>query len=284
MFVAELIQYIFLGLFLGGMYNGGFDYTVERGVYNRCAGTFFVLSILIFTPPFTAIQTFSLERALFWKERNDKLYHTSSWIVAKSLVSAPIKAAFCLAFTAICYFMCGYQARADKFFLFFAMLALFQISAEATGLLFSIATKSPVYAIVWMSLVLIVALSLTGFLTYDMPVYYKWIQDANILRFALLALLKIEFEGLTFVAADGLAYEGIDAIPAGLKPTQSLGTYFGITIVFLIGLKLLAYLFLVLQESEPTSLLGCHSESSTLHQKLLMEEESAQEDGGDELL
>jgi len=131
------------------MYAGGLDYTIEKGVYNRVSSIFFILSVLVFTPPFTAIQTYSLERALFNKERKDKMYKVSSWLMAKTLTTSPIEALLCLTFSTICYFMIGMQRRADKFFIFFAMLLLFQLSAESTGLLFSIAFKSPIYAIVW---------------------------------------------------------------------------------------------------------------------------------------
>lgn len=59
---------IFIALFVGGMYYQ-IDMTVEMGVYNRCASLFFIMSILIFTPPFTAITTFALERDLLKKVR-----------------------------------------------------------------------------------------------------------------------------------------------------------------------------------------------------------------------
>ena len=67
-----------------------------------------------------------------------------------------------------------------------------------------------------MSLVLVVAVSLTGFLTYSMPAHYYWIQESNILRYALLGMLLSEFEGLTFVAPDGSVLYGIEALPARL--------------------------------------------------------------------
>jgi len=131
------------------MYAGGLDNTLEKGVYNRTASIFFILAILMFTPPFTAVQTFSLERGLFYKERKDKLYSTSSWLFAKSAVTFPLEGILCLAFCSISYFMVGYQPRADKFFIFFAMMLLLQLCMESSGLLFSILCKSPVYAIVW---------------------------------------------------------------------------------------------------------------------------------------
>jgi ABC-type multidrug transport system ATPase subunit/ABC-type multidrug transport system permease subunit len=248
MFLSELIQYIFLALFFGGMYAGSMTLDYENGVFSRCACIFFVLSILLFTPPFTAIQTFALERPLFLKEKKDKLYKTSSWIIAKSLATYPIEGLLCLIFSAIAYFMVGFQYRADKFFLFYAMLLLLQLCAESTGLLFSSGTSSPTYAIIWMSLILIVVLSLTGFLTTNMPSYYRWIEDSNILRFTMQGLLLIEFDGLIFTKDDGSKVYGINAIPSTLYPDNSLGEYFAIMIGALVILKMLTVFCLVLQD------------------------------------
>ena len=237
MFESELLQYIFLALFIGGMY---FNLKVDlaSGVFNRTAAIFILLSVLIFTPPFTAITVFSLERHLFLKERKDRFYSPAAWVLAKSLVTFPVEGVLCLVFSAITYFMMGFQQSAAKFFIFFGILLLFQLVAETTGLLFAIANKSPVYAIVWLSLVLIVALSLAGFLTYEMPIWYRWIQDCNIFRFAILALLINEFDGLQFTTELGETINGISVLPVGLKPSLSLGEYVAILIGALVVLRL----------------------------------------------
>jgi ATP-binding cassette subfamily G (WHITE) protein 2 len=197
MLVSELVQYLFIGLFLGGMYFQ-VDLTLTAGVYNRCSALFFILSVLVFTPPFTAVTTFSHERSLFYKERGDNMYTSSAWLGAKSLVVFPVESFLCLVLCAITYFMIGLQYNGSKFGIFYGIMTVFQLCAESIGLLFAVGTKSPTYAIVWLSLFLIIALSLTGFLTYSMPVYYNWIMEANIMRFALLALVINEFEGLQF--------------------------------------------------------------------------------------
>jgi ABC-type multidrug transport system permease subunit len=177
---------------------------------------------------------------LFFKERKDQFYSPAAWVLAKSLVTFPVEGLLCLVFSAITYFMMGFQKSASKFFIFFGILLLFQLVAESTGLLFAIANKSPVYAIVWLSLVLVVALSLAGFLTYEMPIWYRWVQDSNVFRFAILALLINEFDGLQFTTPDGGTIDGISALPVGLKPSLSMGEYIGILIGALFILRITA--------------------------------------------
>ena len=248
MFASELLQYIFLALFIGGMY-ANMKNDVASGVFSRTAGIFIILSVLIFTPPFTAITVFSLERHLFLKERKDRFYSSFAWVLAKSIVTFPVEGSLCFAFSVIVYFMMNLQRTASKFFIFFGILLLFQLIAESAGLLFAIANKSPVYAIVWLSLILIVALSLAGFLTYEMPPWYSWIQDANVLRFALLALLINEMDGLRLTMTDAATgatvyVDGISALPVGLQPSQSLAAYVGILIGVLVGLRVAVVLVL----------------------------------------
>lgn len=248
MLISELIQYIFIALFIGGMYYQ-IDSSLIDGVYNRTASLFFLLAILIFTPPFTAITIFATERSLLNKERQDNMYGASSWLLAKTLVVSPIEGGLCLSFSAITYFIIGFQPTAEKFFIFFGILLLFQLIAESLGLFFAMLTPSPTFAVVWMSLILIVALSLTGFLTASMPEWYVWIQDSNIMRFALLALLINEFEGMTFTdTASGAKVVGLDALPPSLQPSLSIGEYCAIMIGFLLGLRIMIYFVMVFKQ------------------------------------
>lgn len=249
MFASELLQYIFLALFIGGMYYN-LDTSLAAGVFNRTAGIFILLSVLIFTPPFTAITIFSLERHLSFKERRDRFYSSGAWVLAKSLVTFPIEAAFCLVFSAITYFMFGFQANGEKFFIFFGILLLFQLIGESVGLLFAISNKSPVYAIVWMSLVLIVALSLAGFLTAKMPPWYDWIAQSNVFRFALLALCINEFDGLLFRDGDsGPSVAGVHALPPSLQPELSMQAYIGILVAALVALRVTVVVVLHITDS-----------------------------------
>jgi hypothetical protein len=53
---------------------------------------------------------------------------------------------------------------ASKFFLFYVTLLMFQLISEGLGLLSAIATRTATYAIVLLTFLLLLLLSLTGFL------------------------------------------------------------------------------------------------------------------------
>ena len=52
MLVSELIQYIFMAIFIGLMYMGSFTLD-NNGVYSRLACIWFALCVLSFTPSYT---------------------------------------------------------------------------------------------------------------------------------------------------------------------------------------------------------------------------------------
>ena len=82
----------------------------------------------------------------------------------------------------ISYFMFGFQMDVLKFFVFAAVLALALLVSESLGMVFAMICKTADIAIVLMSILFIILLSLTGFLTSDMPKYYSWIQDVSFMR------------------------------------------------------------------------------------------------------
>ncbi len=142
------------------------------------------------------------------------------------------------------------KATAEKFFTFLGILILFQLNAESLGLLFGVLCSSPVYGIVFLSLIMIVMLSLAGFLTYTMPIYYKWIMHSNILNFALSALISNEFDGLYLDSGNGVMVPAIDYLPPLSKPVRSIGKNAAILVGTLFLQRLLILFICILQNKK----------------------------------
>lgn len=245
MLVTEFAQYIFFAIFLGGMYYQ-IDDDLSSGVYDRSASLFFVLAILVFTPPFTAIVTFMMEYKLMEKEMKDNMYSSFAWLLAKSLVLMPVEAMLCIVFSSVYYYMAGYQNDTTKFFLFYAIILAFQLIGESIGLFFAALTKSAVFSIIGVTVILIVILALSGFLTYEMPYFYQWIADCNVMRFGMLGLIRNEFMGLELKDTDGSIVRGMNMLPPLLRPDENLtvGHYIAILIGFWIGLRIAIWIIL----------------------------------------
>lgn len=94
----------------------------------------------------------------------------------------------------ISYFMFGFQMDVLKFFIFAAVLSLALLVSESLGMVFAMICKTADIAIVLASILFIILLSLTGFMTSDMPKYYSWIQDISFMRCAFKHLLNLHAE------------------------------------------------------------------------------------------
>lgn len=78
--------------------------------------------------------------------------------------------------------MFGFQHDFVKWLVWFLVIFLTLLVSESIGLLFSMITVSADLALIFMSLIFIVLLSLTGFLASSTPVYYEWIEHINYIR------------------------------------------------------------------------------------------------------
>lgn len=128
----------------------------------------------------------------------DKIYHPLALLISRTLVSLLMEGFLCLLFSIVVYFLVGYQSKADKFFIFFAIVFLFQMISESLGLMIGIFSTDAMFSVILLSLLFVIVLSLAGFLTYSMPVYFRWFMDMNFLRFAWSALITNEFDGLSW--------------------------------------------------------------------------------------
>lgn len=60
-------------------------------------------------------------------------YHLSSYYIAKTGSTWPMEIFFTLCFSAIVYFMVGYQIDAGKFFIYWVVFVVFQLISEELG-------------------------------------------------------------------------------------------------------------------------------------------------------
>jgi ATP-binding cassette subfamily G (WHITE) protein 2 len=85
---SKIIQGIFLALFIGGLYFGvgQNDYT-QQLLWNSITGFLFfmtITSMMAFLSPMTL--TFPMERDVFFKEQDSKMYNIGQYFLARNLI------------------------------------------------------------------------------------------------------------------------------------------------------------------------------------------------------
>jgi len=262
LFWSEFTQYVLVGIFIGLMYlNVGDD--LNFGTNDRLASHFFVLAAMVFVPAFGAVTLWDNERKLVKVETNRKSYSLAAYFLAKTATTWPMEIAQCFVCSLVVYWMIGYQSGAGKFITFFVFLTMFQLISETIGILAAFLTTRSQYAIVSLSMGILVVISFTGFIVRDIPVFFKWIQKVAYISYATAALAKSEFDGIDFMHPNGTRIPGSLLLrdepfldDALLEATRedvnivinnlSVGQNFGVLFAMLLGLRIICFIALKL--------------------------------------
>ena len=177
-------------------------------LFDRAASQWFVLVVLGFVPCFTATTMWISESKVLRRETADGTYHVLNFYVAKVLSVIPFELFFAITSGLIMYFAIGYQEDFGKFMVFALVLFFTMIVSQAYGLMAAALTGDANGALIIVSLVLLVLLSFTGFLTTSVPIYFSWVKHVSFLNYAASALWVSELEGATFATVDGGTVSG----------------------------------------------------------------------------
>ncbi|MEW5313182.1 MAG: hypothetical protein WDW38_004769 [Sanguina aurantia] len=229
---SELIQYLFISIFIGLMYVRLTKSIADGAVFDRAACIWFLLTVLSFTPSYTAITNWDSERVLLRRELGNKLYRINAFYLARLIVLLPFQLLQCALFVLILYFFVGFQPNAANFFMMLLILFMFQVVSEGLGFMCALMTRQATFAIICLTFLLLILLSFSGFLISKTPIYFQWVQRVSYLTYAYSALLRNELTGLVLINADGSSVAGETQMPTqidtGLSVWGNIGVLAGL--------------------------------------------------------
>jgi len=221
---ARLIQTVVLSLMVGLIYlDLGHN---QASIQNREGALFFILTNQTMGGLMNVIMLFPTERMVFIREHATGAYGTLSYYLARVLSDLPFMLFFPCVFSAIVYWMCGLNNQADKFFIFYAALALSSLSAQSLGLMLSCGAPNANMAMVALPVLFIPLMLFGGFFlnTSDIPVYFIWIQYFSFFKYGFQILAINEFSGETFYCdPDETTSSGACPYTSGDEVIHSLG-------------------------------------------------------------
>lgn len=241
-----VIQTLFMGLLMGSIY---FDLGLDQSsIQNRLGALFFVVTNQSFSM-ISALNLFLQERDVFNRERAAGVYSTSAYFVAKNLTDFPFQCVMPILFSAVAYWMCGFQATIENFGVY--TLTVVTFASVAASLYLFIGTLSPnaVVATILSPVTTVLFLMFGGFYINldNIPVYYTWLYYVSYFRYAYEVLVTNELEGLKFSCLPS----DPACIPTGEVQLQRLGMAnieiwenIGILASMILGYRLLAYVCL----------------------------------------
>ena len=253
----RLLQALFTALLCGLIYLR-LDYS-PAGVRSRLGAFFFLLTNQTFGPLYSVLNTFQTAKALLLREKQNGMYRLSAYVAAKVFVEMPETALFPLLIGPIVVYMCNLTATAEAVGVL--MLTLFLQAAVAQGLGLAVSAIAPsVTAALALAPVFILPPLLFGGLFTDanaIPAYFQWLNTVSFFRLAYDTLLINEFRHAVFPpcpAGHGGCYPDPDALFRSLSIDPSMvWRNLGVLAGYAVGLRLLAYVFLIIATRERKS-------------------------------
>lgn len=202
-----IIQNVMLLVFavLTGLIYFQLDTTRPAGIQNR-VGAFLFLSMQQVFVNMSGMEIFIQERAIFVHESANGFYRVSPYYFGKIVCDLlPLRLCPCLLFSTVVYWMMGFQAEADNFFIFVLTLVLTSFAATGVAFAMSSSTSQLSVATLLSALTFILSMIFGGIFVNieSLPGWIRWIQYLSMFRYTINALSIVEMSGLEFCDENG---------------------------------------------------------------------------------
>lgn len=210
---AQIGVTVFLALIVGAIF---FDVKEDQsGIQNRIGALFFITTNQCFSAV-SSVELFITERKLFVHEYISGYYRVSVYYLSKILSDIiTLRTLPAITFSLVAYFLIGFKASVDSFFVFMLTVAL--VAYTATAMTMAISADQSVVAIanIFLTIGFVFMMIFSGLLV-NLPSiadWLAWLRYFSIPRYGLSALQINEFRGLKFCNA------GNATLPPGISCT-----------------------------------------------------------------
>lgn len=251
--LLNLITTVIVAVFIscGIWYQIG---TTQTSIATRVPSLFFACVTQGIVAALQTISSFPTERAIILRERAAGAYDVSAYFLAKTVTDLLSQSWAPTLFCAIVYPTIGYQNTADKFLCYWILLLLCNWSALSLATCVSCVCVSLEMSTVILSLLLELSRLYGGFFTSPQQLLsfpqWKFVDALSYLKYAFVGIAVNELSGLTLSCSDNEVKSGScirtgEAIMAARGYDQYTVSFCaGILVVYIIGMRILAYLAL----------------------------------------
>ncbi|CAL8147556.1 unnamed protein product [Orchesella dallaii] len=193
---VRVIQTVIISLLLGVIFLG--QELNQEGVMNINGALFLFLTNMTFQNVFSVINVFCQELPIFLREHFNGMYRTDVYFLAKTLAELPLYIIFPLIFTAICYYMVGFNSSWDRFLITCAIVVLVANVACSFGYMVSCISSSTTMALSIAPPFIIPFMLFGGFFLNkgSVPVYFVWLKYLSWFMYGNEALAINQWDGV----------------------------------------------------------------------------------------
>jgi ABC-type multidrug transport system permease subunit len=148
----------------------------QQSISDRQGSLFFVVMSMAMGPMMSCLVAFQTERVVFIREHSTGSYSTLTYYLAKVIADIPFLTIVPIVQGTISYWMVGYQAEADKYFIFIAACICVTLVAHALGLAISAGAPDMNISMAMAPMIFIPLMLLGGFFLSDdsIPKWLMW--------------------------------------------------------------------------------------------------------------
>lgn len=193
------------------------------------------------------ITAFPIEKNTFYQEYEDNTYSPFTFMTCYLINELPFELVMSFIFTIFVVLIIGLPRDASMFFTMFYMCFISINAGESVGLMFTTIFDHLGLAVNFVSNLLIISIFMGGTMSLNMPILFKAFNYINPLKYAVLALAKLGFEGQKFECTSNDSSSSSCVLSTGeavldqYKLNSNLGMNFvGVTVI-LVVYRLVAY-------------------------------------------
>ena len=169
------------------MFNGALIAILFQGVakqpenlvdINNVIGSLFIFMMQLFTSTnYPVMVTFGLEKPVFIREVQSKMYSLFSYYFAKNLIEIPLTFISPLVMQVIVYWAVGYQQNYIRFWMMYLVLVVMVFSATGLGFLIGATSNSVESSSAMATAFIMPILAFSGLVVNNstLPVWFRWI-------------------------------------------------------------------------------------------------------------
>ncbi|CAD8196359.1 unnamed protein product [Paramecium octaurelia] len=199
---ARIGSAIFQGLLHGGVFwKAAMESETISDVRNIEGSLYFLCVNFAVGSMMQVVLGFAVEREVFLREENSKLYSAFSYFIGKQFVEVPFCILQPLILQLISYWMIGYNDQdASIVIINFFICILLCICSNSLGLMVGCAFRDIKLALTAVPIIMMPVILLSGYManSKNFPVWFGWLQYLSPVRYAYEAISLNEFTNRSF--------------------------------------------------------------------------------------
>ncbi|GAM23481.1 hypothetical protein SAMD00019534_066560, partial [Acytostelium subglobosum LB1] len=199
-YIVRFVQAIVMGFVLGSLFFQLGD--TQTGGRNRFAILYFAMNLHIWTS-YPSIEEFHQLRPVFYLQQDGKYYRAFAYFLSLVVSKFPVSFIESTLFATICYWTAGFNASADRFFVFIICNALTNIVAQGLFQCASAYSSTQLKASLVTPAIILLFMISSGFILprTNYPDWWIWLYYLDPLKYVLDALASNEMVDKTFHCA-----------------------------------------------------------------------------------